>query len=150
MSRVIATTLSALVVLAAAALPLVPCLSAESSRALRLGRFAVYGIGSVVCHQQPERSFHACGQKWPVCGRCAGLYLGAAAGLVVAVARRRPAGVTDWRRLMVAAALPTAALWTVEMTGLWDPGTPVRAIVAAILGVVGGTWLGGLARGDLR
>jgi uncharacterized membrane protein len=150
MSRAIATTLSALVVVAAAALPLVPCLSTEASHGLRFGRFAVYGLGSVVCHQQPERSFRSCGRQWPVCGRCAGLYLGAAAGLVVAIARRRPAGLTNWRRLMLAAALPTAALWAVEMAGLLDPGTPVRAMVAAVLGVVGGTWLGGLARGDLR
>jgi hypothetical protein len=150
MSRVIATALCALVMLAALALPLVPCLATESSGALRIGRFAVYGLGSLVCHQKRERSFHACGRQWPVCGRCAGLYLGAAAGAVVAFGRRARSGGAVWRRRLLAAAAPTAALWLVEMAGLWDPGTPVRAMVAGGLGAAGGLWLGGVARGDLR
>jgi hypothetical protein len=119
MSRVIATALCALVMLAALALPLVPCLATESSGALRIGRFAVYGLGSLVCHQKRERSFHACGRQWPVCGRCAGLYLGAAAGAVVAFGRRARSGGAVWRRRLLAAAAPTAALWL-------GSGTPAR------------------------
>jgi uncharacterized membrane protein len=39
---------------------------------------AVYGIGSFVCHQLPERSFHIAGVALPVCARCTGIYLAAA------------------------------------------------------------------------
>ena len=39
---------------------------------------AVYGIGSLVCHQLPARSFHLWSAQMPVCARCAGIYFGAA------------------------------------------------------------------------
>jgi hypothetical protein len=38
----------------------------------------VYAIGSVVCHQLPERSFDLWGRQLPVCARCTGIYIGAA------------------------------------------------------------------------
>jgi hypothetical protein len=40
--------------------------------------FVVYRIGSVVCHQRPERSFHLFAVQMPVCARCTGIYVGAA------------------------------------------------------------------------
>src|SRR5262245_11474962 len=39
---------------------------------------AVYAVGSVVCHQRPERSFFLWGRQLPVCARCTGIYVGAA------------------------------------------------------------------------
>ena len=39
---------------------------------------AVYGVGSIICHQRPERSFHLWAAQIPVCARCAGIYVGAA------------------------------------------------------------------------
>src|SRR5678816_3926889 len=36
---------------------------------------AVYGLGGVVCHQRPERSFHWHGAQLAVCARCTGIYL---------------------------------------------------------------------------
>ena len=38
----------------------------------------VYAVGSIVCHQRPERSFHLWGAQMPVCARCTGIYMGAA------------------------------------------------------------------------
>jgi hypothetical protein len=151
MSRAIATTLAALTLLGALALPVIPCLADASSPPLQICRFAAYGLGSLVCHQKPDRSFWSCGRQWPVCGRCAGLYVGAAAGVMVVFAvGRRSATAHDWRRRLLVAALPTVALWLVEMSGLWDPGTPIRAGVAGVLGLAGGSWLAAVARGDLR
>jgi len=40
--------------------------------------FGVYVIGSLVCHQRPERSFYIWGHQMPVCARCTGIYAGAA------------------------------------------------------------------------
>ena len=40
----------------------------------------LYAIGSVICHQRPERSFHLDAVQLPVCARCLGIYVGAAAG----------------------------------------------------------------------
>jgi hypothetical protein len=149
MSRAIATTLSALALVGALGLPIIPCLASATSRPVQIGRFAAYGLGSLVCHQKPERSFWSCGHQWPVCGRCAGLYLGAAAGVIVGFAARRRSGSSrDWRRRLLLAAAPTAALWLVEMSALWDPGTPLRAGVAGLLGLTGGIWLASVALGD--
>jgi uncharacterized membrane protein len=39
---------------------------------------AVYGVGSIICHQLPGRSFHLWAAQMPVCARCAGIYAGAA------------------------------------------------------------------------
>jgi hypothetical protein len=48
----------------------------------------VYAIGSAVCHQLPERSYHLWTAQMPVCARCAGMYAGAAiAAIGFSVAR---------------------------------------------------------------
>ena len=48
----------------------------------------VHGIGSRICHQRPERSFHTAGAQWPVCGRCSGLYLAVPLGALLALSPR--------------------------------------------------------------
>jgi uncharacterized membrane protein len=119
-----------------------------------------FSLGHLVCHQRPERSFFSCGRQWPVCGRCAGLYLGGAAGALLAfVLRRRLAEpgrrdsdrtTTQWRRILVAAALPTGVLWLVEAVGMVDPGTAMRFAGALPLGIGVAGWLAAVASGDLR
>jgi hypothetical protein len=49
--------------------------------------FVVYRIGSVVCHQRPERSLHLFAAQMPVCARCTGIYLGAALTAIVVAFR---------------------------------------------------------------
>jgi uncharacterized membrane protein len=110
--------------------------------AVRLGGAIVYAIGSRVCHQRPERSFATAGVAWPVCGRCAGLYLSfAAAALLLAFTRgmrsrlARPAP-DAWRIVLVLALVPTMASWALERMHL-VPGTPaLRAWLAAPAGIV--------------
>jgi Predicted membrane protein (DUF2085) len=50
--------------------------------------FAVYAIGSIVCHQRSERSFFLWGRQLPVCARCTGIYMGAALTVAVLAVRR--------------------------------------------------------------
>ena len=62
-------------------LPLAPfAASRPHAAALVAALFAcvVYAIGSLVCHQLPERSFHLWSAQMPVCARCTGIYAGAA------------------------------------------------------------------------
>jgi uncharacterized membrane protein len=93
-----------------------------------------YLVGTRICHQRPERSFHTQGVAWPVCGRCAGLYLsGATALLAAAVMRSRRD--RPFRALLPVAAVPTMATWGLEAAGLWDPGTGLRALAAVPLGL---------------
>ena len=105
----------------------------------------VYGLGALVCHQQPDRSFHLAGAQLPVCARCTGLYLSAALGIVFAWARARssrPLPFAGWRMRLVWAALPTVATVAFEW---WRPGAVsslVRAAAAAPLGAAVGVLLG--------
>jgi hypothetical protein len=114
--------------------------------------------GAQVCHQRPERSFHLHGRPLAVCGRCSGLYVSAALGLLaVTLRRRRPAPPPStappawWAARfdvragwLAVAALPTALTWSLEFAGLWNPGTPLRALAALPLGMTAG-WLMGRA-----
>ena len=45
---------------------------------------AVYGVGSFICHQLPDRSFHLAGFQLPVCARCMGIYAGVSCGMAYA------------------------------------------------------------------
>jgi hypothetical protein len=56
--------------------------------------FAVYALGSAICHQRDERSFHLFAEQFPVCARCTGLYAGAAIAAIwyVGLFRRRESG----------------------------------------------------------
>jgi len=122
--------------------------------AIRVG----YAMGHVVCHQRAERSFFSCGHQWPVCGRCAGLYMGFAMGGLVGIAtlgagasrRESPDATRRWRLVLVLAALPTAALWLLEFGGGLNPGSLVRWAGALPLGIATAVWLAAVGRGDLR
>jgi uncharacterized membrane protein len=98
----------------------------------------VYLVGHAVCHQRADRSFHAWGIPLPVCGRCFGLYAGAALGALVAAmaaaARETPNLVTEWRCRLAVSALPTALSFGLEAIGLWSQTPTLRAVAAAPLG----------------
>jgi predicted membrane protein DUF2085 len=140
------------------ALPWLACARQSAIPWLAMAGRTAFALGHVICHQRPERSFFSCGVQWPVCGRCAGLYLGAAAGAMLACAlgRRqsdasvRPDSASRWRRVLLASAAPTAALWIIEVAGVIDPGTSARFAAALPLGAATSAWLAAVARGDLR
>ena len=64
----------------------VPLLLAHETggRAVTATSAGTYLVGSLICHQRPGRSFRPWGVQMPVCARCAGLYLGAAVGGLLA------------------------------------------------------------------
>jgi uncharacterized membrane protein len=100
---------------------------------------AVHGVGALVCHQRPERSFHSRGGRFPVCARCTGLYLSGAAGAVLgwlglARSPRRT------RLVVLSAAMPTALTLALEWLGLAGVSNQARALAALPLGGAAG-WL---------
>lgn len=94
----------------------------------------VYVAAGQVCHQLPERSFHTHGAKWPVCARCAGLYLAAPLGAVMFRRRRAPVGHRTPAVVFAVAAVPTALTLAWEWAGLGTPSNPVRLVTALPLG----------------
>ena len=99
--------------------------------ALALG---VYGIGHVVCHQIPQRSFHLWMTSLPVCARCTGIYIGAA---VTAIALRGRFVAPRWnpKIVLLAAFVPTAATLVFEWTTGVMPSHWIRAAAGLPLGV---------------
>jgi hypothetical protein len=127
---------------------------------------AVYGVGSLICHQLPERSYRWWGAQMPVCARCAGIYLGAAAAAVFSlgaqgfhssVGSRSPErlalhrlalrrtglpglALTGPRLTLALGALPTLATLVYEWTTGQMPANWIRAASGMPLGAAG-AWL---------
>jgi uncharacterized membrane protein len=95
----------------------------------------VYAAAGRVCHQRPERSFHTHDVAWPVCARCAGLYLAAPFAAVVAFRRRSltVSRLPPWR-LVILAAVPTVLTLLWEWGGLGTPSNLLRFSTALPLG----------------
>jgi uncharacterized membrane protein len=91
--------------------------------------FALQRGFSLVCHQQPERSFFLFGGSVAVCARCLGIYLGAAVGLLLRVPRRIA------MQFLIVAVAANAVDWVAEIVGLHGNWMIVRFA----LGVVSGT-----------
>ncbi|MEQ1730318.1 MAG: DUF2085 domain-containing protein [Vicinamibacterales bacterium] len=134
-------------VLWAGALPLAPLGLASPTAGLpeRAAAGLVYLAGAVVCHQRPERSFAWAGQAWPVCARCTGIYLGAAAAVLLFVAAgragarvspavRRGAGPASARLAVGVALVPAGVTLLWEWTTGVTPSNLVRATTGVVIG----------------
>ena len=136
-----------------AALPLAAFAASRPSAPSVVYAFAlgVYAIGHVVCHQLPIRSFHLWSASLPVCARCAGIYLGAAAtAIAIAVARRRRlaearlvrrsakreggSAKADPRAVLLLAFIPTLITLVFEWTTGVMPANWIRALAGLPLG----------------
>ena len=109
-----------------------------------------YVTGALVCHQRPERSFHLAGAQLPVCGRCTGFYLSAAAGVLIGVivggrrtsrSRPRTRAPAPVRLYLLAAVAPSALTFGMEWSGAWAVSNAARAAAAAPVGLVVGVLL---------
>ena len=102
---------------------------------------AVYTVGSLICHQMPDRSFHWHGAQLAVCARCTGIYLGACASALLAplpAARYARWGApTRIAWLLGAAAVPMGVTLVAEWAGVWTPSSIVRAATGLVLGAAG-------------
>lgn len=108
-----------------------------------LGWPGIYAASHLVCHQIPARTFHVVAGPLAVCARCLGLYLGAVAGGILALALRdrmtvRNAATARW--LVAGAAVPTFLTFAGEWLGQWPIGNITRFVAALPLGAVA-AWL---------
>jgi uncharacterized membrane protein len=111
--------------------------AAVFARTVSAGPFwttVVYWAAGFVCHQRPDRSFFSYGVQWPVCGRCAGLYLAAPFGAVAAFALRRRVRLERAATWLAVAAAPTLASWFAEHLAGVPQINLTRAALAVPLG----------------
>jgi uncharacterized membrane protein len=135
-------------------LPLAPFVASRPHASAPAAAFvlAVYGIGALICHQLPARSFRAFAVQLPVCARCTGIYAGAAMAAILAASHRTgeaapvdrttvaqgfsPARAAQ-RRLrltLAAAAAPTALTLIGEWTTGVTPSNTIRFAAGLPLG----------------
>jgi|SRR6478752_4775868 uncharacterized membrane protein len=124
---------------------------------MKLAVAFVYAVGSVICHQRPDRSFFWDGQQLPVCARCTGLYLSGAVAFALWWGFRflRSTPLIAWTpatalRAITLAAIPTAVSWTSGVLGAWDGSNLTRALLAVPLGAVAGSVVAAVSSRDLR
>jgi uncharacterized membrane protein len=128
-----------------------PSILRDESTVLRGAAWIPYALGGLICHQRPERSFLEGSIPWPVCARCAGLYLSAAAGVAIvllAPAGLRPNATTwhRWRLALIVAAVPSVASWLSEAVAWWAADNATRAYLAVPFGIAVGALLASIAR----
>jgi uncharacterized membrane protein len=98
----------------------------------------MYTLGGYICHQLPERSFHLAEFQFPVCGRCLGIYAGAA--VAAGVQARARSGTAPWSSLAAQTvfflgALPSITTFGLEWSGVWRGTNVVRAASGSALGI---------------
>src|SRR5437867_1894183 len=114
--------------------------------------FGTYLVGSLLCHQLPERSFFLWGSQMPVCARCLGIYAGAAIAAIALrlVARLKPSRSTgvppplareggalrSARMLLIVSIVPAAVTLVYEWTTGDMPANWIRALSGLPIGVV--------------
>jgi uncharacterized membrane protein len=94
-----------------------------------LAAWAVTQFFSVVCHQDPGRSFWLAGAPVAVCARCLGIYLGAAAGAWLRMPHAR-----TLRLVLVVAGLNAIDVLA-EIAGFHGSWTAARFVLGGALGV---------------
>jgi len=123
----------------ASALPLASLAASRPAlpSAVYLLTLTVYAIGSMICHQRPERSFYLWSHQMPVCARCTGIYAGAALAVLLSLgARRLQPGVSRSPRGVALLALaPTIATLVYEWTTGVMPSNWIRAASGVCLGI---------------
>lgn len=111
--------------------PLLSVLLGEDSPAARAG----YSLFAPVCHQWDSHSLHLAGYKLGVCARCAAIYFGWFAGVVVwslgrAINIRRSA---VW---CIAAAIPMVVDVVMDLTGFHQATLATRLVSGSIFGFI--------------
>src|SRR2546430_11339581 len=101
---------------------------------------AVYAIGSLVCHQLPERSYRLWTAQMPVCARCAGIYAGATIAAIAALGVGAGPPIRRARLILAVAVAPTLLTLVYEWTSGRMPANTIRFAAGLPIGV-GVAWL---------
>ncbi len=108
----------------------------------------LYAAFAPFCHQLPGRSFAWLGHPWAVCHRCAGIYAGLAAGVLLPRALLgRLLAVRARRAWALGAAVPLLFDSLLPAAGLWHNTAASRCASGALAGIMlGSVLVAGLAQ----
>jgi uncharacterized membrane protein len=93
-------------------------------------------ICSIICHQDPARSFRVCGVTLPVCSRCTTVYLGSLVGITLFPLMRHIEFLS--RRLnylLVISTIPVGLDVAINLLGIWNNTFLSRSISGGFLGL---------------
>ena len=102
----------------------------------------LYTFFSFLCHQLDARSFHIEGEKFAVCSRCFGVYLGIVIGFVAYPLWRRIDNIDPMPKFwLFAACVPAAIDWSLTIFDVWDNTFLSRILTGGLLGIACGTFI---------
>jgi uncharacterized membrane protein len=92
---------------------------------------------AAVCHQIDSRSFHVMGFRLSVCGRCASIYGGFLAGILLwrIAVRRSPRNTLRW---WCCALVPMLVDVILDLAGIYPGGNLTRAVTGGWFGIIAG------------
>jgi uncharacterized membrane protein len=90
-------------------------------------------IFSLICHQDPARSFTLLGHPWAVCHRCSGIYFGLFLPSLLPLQWNAVVHLPRYRRAwVIAATTPLLLDVLLPLAGLWD-NTPASRLVTGVI-----------------
>jgi len=102
----------------------------------------LYSFFSYICHQMPSRSFFVEGEKFGVCSRCFGVYLGLLLGFLVYPLWRTIDEIEPLPRFWLFLSLvPIGIDWSLGVFGIWENTFTTRLITGLILGLACATFM---------
>ena len=102
----------------------------------------LYSFFSYICHQMPSRSFFVEGEKFGVCSRCFGVYLGLLLGFLVYPLWRTIGEIEPLPRFWLFLSLvPIGIDWSLGVFGIWENTFTTRLITGLILGLACATFM---------
>ena len=102
----------------------------------------LYSFFSYICHQMPSRSFFVEGEKFGVCSRCFGVYLGLLLGFLLYPLWRAIDEIEPLPRFWLFLSLvPIGVDWSLGVFGIWENTFTTRLITGLILGLACATFM---------
>jgi len=102
----------------------------------------LYSFFSYICHQMPSRSFFVEGEKFGVCSRCFGVYLGLLLGFLLYPLWRAIDELEPLPRFWLFLSLvPIGIDWSLGVFGIWENTFTTRLITGLILGLACATFM---------
>ena len=102
----------------------------------------LYAFFGYLCHQLDGRSFHVEGEKFGVCSRCFGVYLGIVIAFLAYPFWRRIENIDPLPKFwLFAACVPAAIDWSLTIFGIWENTYLSRVVTGGLLGFACGTFI---------